>query len=178
MIPLNGERVVLRPLRLDELDMVLEGRGRLEGAGARWRTPEAARMRERVARSGRLANGYLDLAVEVGGRLIGEVQARAHPGQTLPPGVYELGITLYDPADRGRGHGGEAVSLLTGWLFEREGAARVQASTAVGNRAMRAVLERLGFTCEGTMRAFMPEADGRSDYALYAVLQRDWPAAG
>ena len=111
------------------------------------------------------------------GRLIGEIQARGHPAQTLPPGVFEVGIVLYDPADRGKGYGMEAVALLTGWLFEQAGAARVQASTAVGNLPMRRVLERLGFACEGVMRAFMPEGARRSDYALYAVTKSDWPGA-
>jgi RimJ/RimL family protein N-acetyltransferase len=41
---------------------------------------------------------------------------------------------------------------------------------------MRRVLERLGFTCEGVMRAFMPEGSGRTDYALYAVTSNDWRA--
>ena len=68
------------------------------------------------------------------------------------------------------------MALLTGWLFEQQGAARVQAGTAVGNLAMRRVLERLSFTCEGVMRAFMPEGSGRTDYALYAVTSNDWRA--
>jgi hypothetical protein len=33
---------------------------------------------------------------------------------------------------------------------------------------MRRALERAGFDFEGVMRAFMPEGDGRADYALYA----------
>ena len=183
MMRLEGQRVVLRPLRLDELDAGLEGRGRHEARAQPGGTPPRARLRRRLARSGRLARGHLDLAVEADSRLIGEIQARGRPAQTLPPGVFELGIIVYDPADRGRGHGVEAVALLTEWLFERAGAARVQAGTAVGNLAMRRVLERLGFTCEGVMRAFMPEGcspegSGRTDYALYAVTKGDWPAAG
>jgi RimJ/RimL family protein N-acetyltransferase len=178
MVRLEGERVVLRPMRLDELDAVLEARASLEIGAQPGRTRARERLRRRLARSGRLARGHLDLAIEADGRLIGEIQARGHPAQTLPPGVFELGIVVYDPADRGRGYGVEAVALLTGWLFERAGAARVQAGTAVGNASMRRVLERLGFACEGVMRAFMPEGSGRTrvDYALYAVTKRDWPA--
>ena len=171
MVRLEAERVVLRPLRQDELDAVLEARDRLQvgvrTGGARAR----ARLRRRLGRSGQMVRGHLDLAVEVDGRLIGEVQARGDPAQTLPPGVYELGIVVYDRADRGQGYGAEAVGLLTRWLFEHAGAARVQAGTAVDNTGMRRVLERLGFTCEGVMRAFAPEGPDRSraDYALYAL---------
>jgi RimJ/RimL family protein N-acetyltransferase len=176
MMRLEGQRVVLRPLRTDELDAVLDVRGRLEIGGQPGGARARERLRRRLSRSGRLARGHLDLAVEADGRLIGEIQARGRPAQTLPPGVFELGIVLYDPADRKRGRGVEAVALLTGWLFEQGEAARVQAGTAVGNLAMRRVLERLGFTCEGIMRAFMPEGSDRTDYALYAVTKGDWPA--
>lgn len=171
MLRLEGERVVLRPLGQDELDSVLEARARLQvgvpAGGAR----AGERLRRRLGHSGQMFRGHLDLAIEVGGRLIGEVQARGHPAQTLPPGVYEVGVVVYDHADRGQGHGAEAVALLTAWLFEHAGAARVQAGTATDNAAMRRVLERLGFSCEGVMRAFVPEGPGgaRADYALYAV---------
>ena len=177
---LEGRRVVLRPLRADELDAALEARDHLRVGVQQGGATAQARLRRRLARSGRLVRGHLDLAVEVDGRLIGEVQARGHPAQTLPPGVFEVGVVLYDPADRGRGFGGEVVALITGWLFEQAGAERVQASTAAGNTGMRRVLERLGFPCEGVMRAFFAEGtDGsRTDYALYAVTARDWRDRG
>jgi RimJ/RimL family protein N-acetyltransferase len=175
MMRLEGQRVVLRRLRSEELDAVLAARDRLAIRAQPGGTPPRERLRRRLARSGRLARGHLDLAIEADGRLIGEIQARGHPAQTLPPGVFELGIVIYDPADRGKGYGLEVVALLTGWLFAQAGAARVQAGTAVGNLGMRRVLERLGFACEGVMRAFMPEGAGRTDYALYAVTKGDWP---
>ena len=68
------------------------------------------------------------------------------------------------------------MALLTRWLFEQAGAARVQAGTAVANAGMRRVLERLGFACEGVMRAFEPQGPGgaRNDFALYAMTTDDW----
>ncbi len=178
MLRLEGKRVVLRPLRHDELDAVLEARDRLDIGALPADARTRGRLRRRLASSGRLTRGHLDLAVETDGRLVGEIQARGSPAQTLPPGVFELGIVLYDSADRGRGYGVEAVALLTGWLFEQAQAARVQASTAVSNARMRRVLERLGFTCEGVMRAFMPESpdNTRIGYALYAIIKDDWRA--
>jgi hypothetical protein len=58
--------------------------------------------------SGAWAEDGLDLAVEVGGRLAGAVQAVGRCYR-LPPRVYELGIELFDEGDRGRGLGGQVI---------------------------------------------------------------------
>lgn len=55
-------------------------------------------------RSGRLWRGCLDLAIDREG-LIGHIQARAAPRQTLPPGVFEIGLVLYRQQDRGKRYG-------------------------------------------------------------------------
>jgi RimJ/RimL family protein N-acetyltransferase len=85
-----------------------------------------------------------------------------------------VGIELYADEDRGRGYGTPAVRQLTDRLFAREGAERVQASTAADNTAMRRVLEKLGFAYEGRLRAFMPAGEGRDDYVMYAVTRPGW----
>ena len=172
MIKLRGERVLLRPLRDDELETIWQARIRDETAP--WMsTPEAReRLRERVANSGEFVDGWLDLGIESDGRLVGEIDAR-HPPRTMPEGVFELGISLFDVDDRGRGFGTEAIRLLTGYLFEREQAARVQASTWVENHAMRRVFEKLGFVEEGVLYAYMPSERGRDDYVLYAITRAD-----
>jgi RimJ/RimL family protein N-acetyltransferase len=133
------------------------------------------RMRRRIANSGRLVGGWLDLAIDAEGSLVGEIDAR-HPPRAMPPGVYELGIALFDEEVRGRGYGTEAIALLTAHLFAELGAERVQASTAVDNSAMRRVFEKLGFAKEGVMRSYMPAGESRDDYVLYAVTRADWTA--
>jgi RimJ/RimL family protein N-acetyltransferase len=125
----------------------------------------------KVVLSGELEDGRLDLAVEVDGRFVGTVQARC-PDGAFPPGVYEIGIDL-DRPERGKGYGPEALRLLIERLFQREGAARVQASTDIRNGAMRRVLEYLGFEYEGVLHGYMPDGNGRADYALYALLRSD-----
>ena len=133
------------------------------------------RMRRRIANSGRLVGGWLDLAIDADGSLVGEIDAR-HPPRAMPPGVFELGIALFDEEARGRGYGTEAIALLTAHLFAELGAERVQASTAVDNSAMRRVFEKLGFAKEGVMRSYMPAGESRDDYVLYAVTRADWTA--
>lgn len=163
--------VRLRPIRLEELDVLWEERlaeqarwGRPAGPGAK------RRLRTRIERSGRLVDGFLEFAVEADGRLVGTVQAR-RPENAMPRGVFELGIELF-PDERGRGYGREAVEQIVELLFDTHGAHRVQASTWVENAAMRRVFERLGWQLEGVMREFMPTPDGElDDYALYAITR-------
>ena len=131
---------------------------------------ERVELGERIERSGEFDGTELLLGIQVDGRLAGEVQAR-QPRMGLPPGVFEIGIDLFDAADRGHGVGSAALTQLVTRLFGDEGAHRVQLTTDVENEAMRAVSTRLGFRFEGVMRSFMPSADGPRDYAIYAMTE-------
>jgi RimJ/RimL family protein N-acetyltransferase len=137
---------------------------------------ERVELGERIERSGEFDGTELLLGIQVDGRLAGEVQAR-QPRMGLPPGVFELGIDLFEEADRGRGLGRTALIQLLTRLFEHEGAHRVQLTTDVDNKAMRVVSERLGFRLEGVMRSFMPSVDGPHDYAMYAITKEDFEEA-
>jgi RimJ/RimL family protein N-acetyltransferase len=172
---LAGDRVTLRAYRDDEAAILVA-----VWSDADWFAPPGTsprelvdRARERIRRSGSFSDGVVIFAIESEGRLVGEVQAR-QPIHGLPRGVFELGIELFETADRGRGLGSSAIAAITRHLFDDEGAHRVQLSTDVANAAMRGVGERLGFTFEGVMRSFMPEPDGPHDYALYAITRHDY----
>jgi RimJ/RimL family protein N-acetyltransferase len=132
------------------------------------------RLRRRIERGASLeSEGFLSLAVEGDGRLIGDIQARA-PKYAFPPGVCEIGITLL-PDVRGKGFGREAVAQFTELLFSEKAMERVQASTALDNMAMRRVLELVGYRYEGVLRSYAPGGAGaREDYVMYAVVRPDW----
>lgn len=179
MTVVHGDRVTLRPFRADELDHALEMIGFSSpdgGATARANGgPARAQRRERLAKSGSRTRWELLFAIEGEGRLVGEIQAR-HAEDTMPPGVHELGIEIWDRSDRRRGFGSAALAALTGHLFEHEAAIRVQASTDLDNEGMRRTLEWLGFGFEGVLRGFMPSSDGPRDYAMYGMTTNDWKA--
>jgi RimJ/RimL family protein N-acetyltransferase len=167
--------VLLRGFRADEVAVALD---RMQTIPAVELDEEAAReRRERLERSGARNGWEIMFAVEADGRLVGAVQGRC-PRLALPPGVWELGIELWDEADRGRGIGRETIALLSSHLFDGEDAIRVQATTDVDNVAMRRVLEALGFRFEGILRGFMPDPPGPPhDYAMYGVTRSEWGAA-
>jgi RimJ/RimL family protein N-acetyltransferase len=171
---IEGDLVLLRSFRTDELERLLEiARATPTGDGVHWGPRGEPELRAKISESGKWSNGQLTFAMESDGRLVGEIQARGGRG-ALPPGVFELGIELYDEADRARGLGSSAVRAITRHLFEREEALRVQVSTDVENVAMRRTAEGLGFLLEGVLRGFMPTRRGPRDYAMYAMTRSDW----
>lgn len=174
MTVLTGPRIRLRPLREDEFPTLWASSERwLKASGSDISVEDAqARVRDRITDSGSMTVEGIDLAIEFDGRLVGDIQARTNP-KAMPPGVLELGIELFDPQDRGKGLGREAVELLTAYAFDQLEAHRVQLGTDLENVGMRRVAERLGFRFEGTMRGFMPTPDGPRDYALYAITKPD-----
>jgi RimJ/RimL family protein N-acetyltransferase len=171
VIELCGGRVLLRGARPDEVDTALAHLAAPEiAAGDR---VGVAAKRTRLGRSGERTEWELLFVIEAGGRLVGDVQGRSSR-IAMPTGVWELGIEIWDEADRGKGYGREATALITAHLFEREAAIRIQASTDLGNVAMRRTLEGLGFGFEGVLRGFMPQADGEPrDYAMYGITRND-----
>lgn len=107
------------------------------------------------------------MAIEVEERLVGDIQTYPPSDRPLSPGVYEIGVALYDPADRGKGVGTDVVRLFVDWLFG-EGADRVQGAAAVTNAPMRRVFEKLGFRGVGTI-----DVEGMAEL-LCAVSRSEW----
>ncbi len=113
------------------------------------------------------------LAIEVDGRVIGEAQYR-FGSPIFPPGVFSIGIVLWDRTDRGKGHGREAQRQVVDLLFEAKDARRVEAGTDPGNVAERRCLVSLGFREEGVLRKYLPSPEGGGDIVMYGLLREDW----
>jgi RimJ/RimL family protein N-acetyltransferase len=168
--------VSLRPLQPGDLEALWGARMRSDEPWADSSDAARRKLRDRVANSGRVTHGELLLGIVSDGRLAGEIQAR-QPEMGLPPGVFEIGIEIFDPTARGSGIGRRALAQFLVHLFEEEHAHRVQLTTDVGNDAMRRVAEHLGFAFEGTLRGFMPTKHGPRDYVMYGITRGDFEEA-
>jgi RimJ/RimL family protein N-acetyltransferase len=165
-VRIEGERVVLRPVRLDEFEDLWADRHAADRSVLPV-APDRNALWARVERSGVMRDGTIDLAIEGGGQRIGEIQTYVPTTRPLPAGTFELGIGI-DERYQGQGYGTEAVRLFVGWLFTTVDATSVQMATVEANVAMRTVLDRLGFTALGT------SLDHGQEFVLYAVTRAGW----
>jgi RimJ/RimL family protein N-acetyltransferase len=167
-IRIRGPRLLLRGLRPAEIE-------------EQWQTmvssdpmavaelPDEASFKARLRRSGHLVDGWLDLAIDLAGVPIGRIQTFVPPGRALPPGTFDVGIGLREGM-RGKGYGSEALTLLTGWLFEHAAAQAVEALTDPANAAMRAVLDRAGWAPAD------PVTELGRQWLCYQITRPQWEA--
>jgi RimJ/RimL family protein N-acetyltransferase len=161
-----GARLVLRALRPAEIDEEWQAMVTADPMAIA-ELPGEASFRIRLQRSGRMHDGWLDLAIDLGGVSIGRIQTFVPPHRPVPPGTFVVGIGLREDM-RGRGYGREALALLTDWLFEQAGADVVEAPTDPANVAMRAVFGRVGWVHAGSVTEL-----GR-EWMMYRITRRQW----
>jgi RimJ/RimL family protein N-acetyltransferase len=98
---------------------------------------------------------------------------------TWPRGSAEIAVAVFDPADRGRGYGSEAVTLMTAYGFDGCGLHRVTMRyLAVNDAAVRAC-EREAEAAGGRIVGVEREAEwafgARQDCLIMEVLRSDFP---
>ena len=111
-------------------------------------------------------------AIEVGGRLVGDVLLlidRAHCRAELAYSVVE--------GHRGRGYATEAAAAAIDAAFKKLGLSRIYAEADSENIPSGRVLEKLGMTLEGRLRRnrYVPGA-GFRDTLVYGILRGEWKA--
>lgn len=74
----------------------------------------------------------------------------------------------------GNGYATEAAGALLKWAFDTLDLNRVQAETDTRNAASARVLEKLGFSSEGTLREDCVVDGDVSDSWVYGLLRREW----
>jgi RimJ/RimL family protein N-acetyltransferase len=165
-ITIQGPRLLLRPLTAAEIDD--EWREMLTADPMTVAAvPDEATFKERLASTGHLEDGWLDLAIDLDGACIGRIQTFVPPSHPLPPGVFDVGIGLREHA-RYKGHGREALAVLTDWLFEQAAAVRIESPTDPANIPMRRVFDHVGWGLVGTYKEFDRE------WVMYAITRERW----
>jgi RimJ/RimL family protein N-acetyltransferase len=167
-VVIRGSRLLLRALRPAEIDGQWQAMVNSDPI-AIVRIPDEAGFKARLRRSGRMVDGWLDLAIDLDGTVIGRIQTFVPEGRQLPPGTFDVGIGL-DEAVRGKRYGREALALFTGWLFEHAAAQVVEAPTDPGNAPMRAVFGHVGWSQAGAVTE-----QGR-EWVVYRITRQEWQA--
>lgn len=165
---IRGSRLVLRPFRPAEIDDEWQAMATADPMTIGM-LPDEARFKARLRNSGQMVDGRVDLAIDAGGAAIGRIQTFLPPERAVPPGTFDIGIALREQI-RGKGYGREALTLLTGWLFEHRAAQVVEAPTAAANIPMRTVFDRVGWELAG------PVTEIGREWLLYRITRAQWAA--
>lgn len=189
MIPIEGRGVVLRDIRLDDLDAYAAW----HKPGHLWqdydgpdlnppRTPEqaATEIAETVARirahieTGRFAQprSRLVIADRTSDRLVGTVSRYLADEQL---GWQAVGIVVFDDRLWGRGLGYEALGLWVEYQFRANPDwHRVMMSTWSGNLRMARLAASLGFVEEARYRRARRVRGEWYDSLGYGILREEW----
>lgn len=169
---LSGARVNLRTVTKDDLDWLLAELNKPQARGE-WSSfalrPPADLERQLLDPSGPEAT---DLAIEdKRAKRIGLASF-----SLLDPlaRCAALEISIFEPADRGKGFGLEAHRLLIDYLFRHRGFHRVEVASAADNVPEQRLLEKLGFRKEGVLRKSRWAGGNWHDLCLFALLEEEW----
>jgi len=170
---LKGEIVTLRPVRESDLDYLREIDLDLDNRGDYWPRAiisEAAYRRE-FQDTGFWGESFGRLLMEdKKGEVIGEILYF----RTVPYlDELEIGYRLFGKHHWSKGATTEALTLLTGYLFETRNVNRIRLCIDSENGGSRRVAEKGGYKHEGTQRGAMFNRGRHHDMELYAVTRGD-----
>jgi aminoglycoside 6'-N-acetyltransferase len=162
---LRGPRLLLRPLRTQDVPRLLEIAA--EPEVARWwgDVPEAD-LTARAAGEGDAAG----FAVELDGEVVGMIQAYEEPDPQYRHAAIDIFLSS---TVTGRGLGREAVGLLASHLLDDRGHHRLTIDPAADNERAIRCYEAVGFRPVGVMRRYEMGPDGSFHDGLLMELVRE-----
>ena len=180
-LPVRTRRTVLRPVREDDVAAVLAYRGRPDVAAYLAHPPLDRTAAEELLGGWLADRTAVSVAVELDGRVVGDVRLVVRPGSAKAPATTEevegrLGYAVH-PDVQGRGLATEAVREVVGLALGVGGLRRLTARVFAPAAASSRVMARLGFTHEGTERAAVLSPDGATwwDDQAWSLLRHEWP---
>ncbi len=164
---LRGPRVVLRPLRPDDVP-VLAAIAAEPSVARWWRDVPEADLRAKVAGE----DDVTAFAVEVEGAVVGMLEFH----EETEPDYRHAGIDLFlATSAQGRGLGREAVSLAVEHLLGDLEHHRITIDPAADNERAIRCYEAVGFRTVGVMHAYERGADGSFHDGVLMELVRVSP---
>ena len=170
---LIGKRIILRTVRESDLPKLYELRVNIRNLGEYYPLHMVSEFldKKRFNESGWWADDHGSLLItDHPGDILGQVNFyKASPVLN----AFEIGYRIYQPENWGKGYTTEAVSLFVPFLFELKPVNRMQAMIFPANVGSRRVLEKCGFTFEGTLRQALFHHGQYEDLALYSILRNE-----
>ena len=165
---LEGKTVNLRVAEKEDLPLLLEWRNSLEFEGRF--NPVAVQVSQAEFEKKYYSRGPDEIRFLIqkkDGSKIG------HIGTHLFGGILEIGYAIA-PEERGRGYATESVKIIVDYLFLSRNIVRIGSATHVQNKASQKVLEKAGFTREGTERRGTFVWGKWADLCVYSILREEW----
>lgn len=174
-IDILGEKIRLRPIRVSDskaayrlmkneaVHVNLAG----EGPASEEELLNTFRRREEEMKTGQSCYLAIELADQPG--IIGSIGIIFK----FSPQQADLGYWL-DEQYWNKGYMTEAIRLACHLAFEYCCAVRVYATVFVGNTGSRLVLEKNGFTLDGTMRSHVYKLGNWLDCWFFSLLRKEW----
>ncbi|MCC2315225.1 GNAT family N-acetyltransferase [Cellulomonas xiejunii] len=172
---LQGEMIVLRPIRADDAeamwDMLTDPEGRRLTGTTHVFTPEEV---DAWCASREEAAGRYDFAVTTNGDddYHGEI-VLSDVAEDVRCAALRLSMR---PAYRGRGYGTEAIELVLGFAFDGLGLHRVELEALSINTRVVALYENIGFCLEGRRRDAYRHGTGWCDAIVMSMLEDEYRA--
>ena len=172
---LETPRLLLRRFRMEDLEDFYEYASRPEvGPAAGWK-PHASRRESEQILAGFIHGGEVwALVWKETGKVIGSVGLHDDSHRGGVPGVKMLGYVLSSDY-WGRGIMTEAARRMISYAFEERGLELMSVQHFSFNEKSRRVIEKCGFTYEGTRRQCFLRYDGeRLDECCYSMTRDEY----
>ena len=172
---LVGHRVILRTARKPDLEGLYDLIADVRTIGDHWplRVGSESQWLKQFEETGWWKDDFgRMLLTDRDGRVLGYLNYynASHSYEGL-----ELGYRIFRPEDRGQGFMTEAIPLFVAYLFSAKPIERIQALASPENEGSRRVLERAGFTLEGTLRRAHFNRGTHEDLRMYSILRDEAP---
>ncbi|OYU80210.1 MAG: GNAT family N-acetyltransferase [Flavobacterium sp. BFFFF1] len=176
---LEDERVLLRPLRYDDVENLL---------GFSENEPEIWHFSLVRANGRKNLENYINIAMAARENrtefpfIVFDKQSQRYAGSTrfydiqFQLATLQLGYTWYGRDFQGTGLNKHCKYLLLSYAFEQLGMERVEFRADNDNHRSIAAMKSIGCKIDGVLRSNMPKADGgRRDSIVLSILKSEWP---